>query len=115
MFARATTFFGGVAVVLSSIGLFGLMSYSVSRRTNEIGIRMALGARRADVVQLVMRQTFMLVFAGVIVGFAGSLAITRVIETMPFLFPCRCEGSADIHFSDPDDDCGGLPCRLPAR
>jgi predicted permease len=86
MFARATTFFGGVAVVLSSIGLFGLMSYSVSRRTNEIGIRMALGARRADVVQLVMRQTFMLVFAGVIVGFAGSLAITRVIETMPFLF-----------------------------
>ena len=62
--------FGGLAVLLASIGLFGLMSYSVARRTNEIGIRMALGARRQDVLRLVMRESMMLVVAGIAIGLA---------------------------------------------
>ena len=60
--------FGGLALLVASVGLFGLMSYSVARRTNEIGVRMALGAERADVLQLVMRESMILVLAGVLLG-----------------------------------------------
>jgi predicted permease len=86
LFASATAAFGAIALVLACIGLFGLMSYSVERRTNEIGVRMALGARGLDVVQLVMRQTFMLVLTGIFVGFGGSYAAGRALVSMPFLF-----------------------------
>src|SRR5258708_38195964 len=57
VFAQAYALFGGLAVLIASIGLFGLMSYSVARRTNEIGIRIALGAERTPVVGLVMRES----------------------------------------------------------
>ncbi len=86
VFAVSTAFFGGVALLLACIGLFGLMSYSVERRTNEIGVRMALGANRVDVVQLVMRQTFLLVFIGIIVGLTLALGAGKVLATLPFLF-----------------------------
>jgi predicted permease len=75
VFAQAYTMFGGLALLLASIGLFGLMSYNVARRTNEIGIRMALGAQRQDVLRLVMRESMILVVIGVVIGVAAGLTI----------------------------------------
>src|SRR5262249_1871820 len=75
---------GLLALTLASIGLFGLMSYSVARRTNEIGIRMALGARSADVLSLVMRESMAMVAVGVAIGLAGALAASRFVATLLF-------------------------------
>ncbi len=84
MFAQAYTLFGGLALLLAAIGLFGLMSYSVSRRTNEIGIRMALGAQRRDVLRLVMRESMTLVVVGVIIGVAVAVGTSRFLATLLF-------------------------------
>ena len=82
MFAQAYTLFGGLALLLAAIGLFGLMSYSVARRTNEIGIRMALGARGQDVLRLVMRESMILVAVGVVIGVAIALGASRFVATL---------------------------------
>ncbi len=84
LFAQANAFFGGLAVVLAAVGLFGLMSYSVARRTNEIGIRMALGARTQDVLRLVMWESMTLVAVGIVIGLAVALGTTRLVETLLF-------------------------------
>ncbi len=76
--------FAGVAMVLAAIGLYGVMSYSVAQRTKEIGIRMALGARRPDVVALVVKQGMALVLAGIVAGTVLSLAMTRLMAGMLF-------------------------------
>ena len=80
--AQLSTFFGLLAVLLSAIGIYGLMSYVVSRRTNEIGIRMALGAPRSNVSWLVMREIIILVAAGIVIGIPAALAGDRLVASM---------------------------------
>ena len=77
LFAKLSGFFGLVALLLACIGLYGILSYAVARRTSEMGIRMALGAQRANVLSMVMRETLLLVLTGVAIGIPSSLAATR--------------------------------------
>jgi putative ABC transport system permease protein len=74
--------FGGLALLLAGVGVYGVMSYSIAERTREIGIRMALGARLMDVMHLVMRQGARLIVLGLILGFAGAVMLTKLMSSM---------------------------------
>ena len=76
------TFFGLVALILACIGLYGIVSYSVNVRTREIGARMALGARRSEVLTAIMRETALLTAMGVVIGLAAVFGVTRFIATL---------------------------------
>ncbi|HKW55993.1 MAG TPA: ABC transporter permease [Candidatus Acidoferrum sp.] len=82
--ARLSGFFGGLALLLACIGLYGLISYEVARRTREIGIRSALGAARRDVLRLVLTQGMRLAIVGAVVGTALALVLTRYAKEMLF-------------------------------
>jgi predicted permease len=84
LFARLSTTFGLLALVLASVGLYSVRSYSVSRRTSEIGVRMALGATRGEIVTLVMRETAALTAVGIVFGLAVGYAVTGLIRSMLF-------------------------------
>jgi predicted permease len=82
LIARLASFFGLLALLLACVGLYGVMSYGVARRTNEIGIRIALGARGRSVLWLVLREALLLVVIGLVVGVLASLAVTKTAASL---------------------------------
>ena len=78
------TIFAGVALVLASVGLYGVMNYSATQRTHEVGIRMALGATRADIMRLVVGNGMLLTLIGIAIGVLASWALTRVMANLLF-------------------------------
>jgi putative ABC transport system permease protein len=82
LMATLSGFFGVLAVVLATIGLYGVISYTVARRTNEIGLRVALGAQRSDVVGMIMREAGTMLVIGLAVGTVLTLAVARAAESM---------------------------------
>jgi predicted permease len=84
LFARLSGLFGLLALGLACVGLYGLMSYAVLRRTSEIGLRMALGARRTQVLRMILRESLALVSAGLVIGIAAAGAATRLVSSMLF-------------------------------
>jgi ABC-type antimicrobial peptide transport system permease subunit len=91
MFATSVSAFGLVAAVLTAIGLYGLLAYTVGRRTAEIGIRIALGARRHQVQWLIIRETVGSVVVGLVIGVPAALALTRLAQSSLY----------EVHPSDP--------------
>jgi len=84
LIAQLVNFFGALALVLACIGLYGVMAHGVARRTNEIGIRMALGARGGNIAWMVLRETLYLVLAGLLLGVPAALIGGRLISTQLF-------------------------------
>lgn len=106
--------FAGLALVLAAVGVYGVMAHLVGQRTREIGIRMALGAQRGDVLQMVIGEGIVLAGAGVVIGIGGALVLTRLLRSMLF----------EIKPSDPATYAGGVvllmgvalaACYVPAR
>ena len=81
LLAQLCSFFGALALMLASVGLYGVLSYSIARRTNEIGIRMALGAQQRTVLGMVLRETALVVAVGIAIGVPMALALTRVVSS----------------------------------
>jgi putative ABC transport system permease protein len=106
--------FAGLALLLSAIGIYGVVSYSVSQQTHHIGVRMALGASGADILKLVLKQGFIIALAGIAVGSIGAFALMRLLQS--FLFEIRANDVSTYGFV-----AGALlliamfACYLPAR
>ena len=84
LMATLSAAFGGLAALIATIGLYGVMSYMVARRRNEIGIRMALGADRREIVGMVMREAAVLLASGVVIGLAAAVAAAKTAMTLLF-------------------------------
>jgi putative ABC transport system permease protein len=114
LYATLFAVFSVVALTLAAVGIYGVMSYAVTARTNEIGIRIALGAERRHVLKLVVGQGMALALGGVGVGLAGGLLLTRLMKTLLFgvnaTDPLTFAGVSLLLFS-----VAMLACYLPAR
>ena len=86
LIARLSSFFGGLSLLLACVGLYGLLSYDVARRTREIGVRMALGARPPDVLRLIVRQGVGLSAVGAVIGILGALGVARYLDSLLYGF-----------------------------
>ncbi|MGB6823116.1 MAG: FtsX-like permease family protein, partial [Candidatus Acidiferrales bacterium] len=84
LLAVLSGFLGGLALLLTAIGLYGVMAYVVTQRTHEIGIRMALGAQQGSILRLVMRDAAMVLGAGIAAGLLGSIWIMRLVRRLLF-------------------------------
>jgi ABC-type antimicrobial peptide transport system permease subunit len=108
------TVFGMLALGLASIGLYGILAYSVNQRQREIGVRMALGAARTSVLGLILKQGMSLVLTGVLLGFAASLLVGRLLSGMLYGLtagdPVSVAASAIVLIA-----VALLACYLPAR
>ena len=82
LIARLSVLFAVLAIALTAVGLYGVMAYVVSRRTREIGIRIALGAMKGDVISMVMKEVGFLIAAGLLIGLPSALALARLIESL---------------------------------
>jgi putative ABC transport system permease protein len=106
--------FAALAITLAAVGVYALLNYSVAHRTHEIGVRMALGAERGDVLEMVLRQGFGLIMTGLVLGLAGAWASTRALESMLFQVHARDAvtfiGACLVLVA-----VGLLACYLPAR
>ena len=105
---------GAVALLLGGVGLYGVIAYSVAQRTREIGVRIALGAQRSDVVRLFLREGMSFIFVGLPIGLAGAFALTRLLSSLlfgvkatdPLTFACAAVLLALVAFA---------ACQIPAR
>jgi predicted permease len=84
LIARLSGFFGILALLLAAVGLYGIMSYAVARRTNEIGVRVALGAQPGNIIRMVLRETLLLALTGVAIGIPAALAAARLVSSWLF-------------------------------
>jgi ABC-type antimicrobial peptide transport system permease subunit len=84
LIAQLVSFFGALALILACIGLYGVMAHGVARRTNEIGIRMALGAKGGNIAWMILRETLLLVLAGLVIGVPAALVGARLISAQLF-------------------------------
>jgi predicted permease len=82
--AELSTFFGVLALALASVGLYGVLSYAVARRTNEIGIRMAIGAKQGTIMSMILRETLILVGVGAVIGIGAAMALARLVSSRMF-------------------------------
>jgi putative ABC transport system permease protein len=110
---RLLGFFSGLALTLAAIGLYGVIAFSVSQRTQEIGIRMAVGAQRSDILKLVLHGGLRLVVIGIVAGLVGSLVLTGLLRSLLFGItshdPLVFAGNAALLFA-----VAGLACLIPA-
>jgi predicted permease len=84
LIARLSSFFAGLALLLAAIGLYGILSYSVAGRTREIGVRMALGAQRGNVLKMILQEAGILVLIGVVIGIPSAILVSRLFSSMLF-------------------------------
>ncbi|MBI4664761.1 MAG: ABC transporter permease [Verrucomicrobia bacterium] len=105
--------FALAALILASVGIYGVVAYSVTQRTNEMGIRMALGAQRSDLLLMILRQGLQLTLSGVTLGLLGSLALARVLESYLFGIAAT-DGKTYLTIATVLSFVGLLACLVPA-